>query len=57
LLQPNDNGNERPVTFISAKLTDTQRAWATIEREAYAAKWALGKFRNWIFARPATTTH
>ena len=52
LLQSDDNGNERPVAFISAKLTDTQRAWATIEREAYASIWALGRFRNWIFAGP-----
>ena len=52
LLQSDDNGNERPVAFISAKLTDSQRSWSTVERESYAAIWALNKFRNWIFARP-----
>ena len=31
-----------------------QKAWSTIEKEAYAAIWALQKFRNWIFGQPAT---
>jgi len=32
-----DSGNERPVAFASKKLNKTQRGWATIEKEAYAA--------------------
>ena len=32
--QWDSGGNERPVAYVSAKLTTTQRAWSTIEREA-----------------------
>ena len=34
--------------FISQKLTDTQRRWATIEKEAYAIVWALTKLKEVI---------
>ena len=54
LSQPSSNGSERPVAFISLKLTPTQRAWATVEKEAFAAIWALNRFRNWIFGKSVT---
>jgi len=41
-------GVERPISFISQKLTDTQRRWATIEKEAYAIVWALTKLKEVI---------
>jgi len=44
-----ENGVEQPLAFASQKLTDTQMAWATIEREAYAVIWALNRFRDIIF--------
>jgi hypothetical protein len=50
LSQPSD-GCERPVAFASSKFTATQLNWATVEKEAYAALWALQKFRHWIFGR------
>jgi len=34
LTQQANSGVERPISFISQKLTDTQRRWATIEKEA-----------------------
>jgi len=37
LTQPADDGTERPVEFISAKLNLTQTKWSTIE------KWIFGK--------------
>ena len=40
---------EHPVAFASFKLTPTQQAWSTIEREAYAVIWALNRFRDMIF--------
>jgi hypothetical protein len=49
LTQTGEDGSERPIAFSSAKLTSTQRAWATVEKEAYAALAALHKFRNWLF--------
>lgn len=48
LFQWNDKGDEIPVAFASSKLSATQTKWSTIEREAYAVIWALGKFRSWI---------
>jgi len=49
LIQWELGGQEKPIAFASAKLTDTQRAWATIEREAYAVIFALRKFKTFIF--------
>jgi hypothetical protein len=46
LTQSNDNGVEVPIAFFSAKLNPTQRAWATVEKEAYAALTALRRYRN-----------
>jgi hypothetical protein len=43
---------EKPVAFASTKFTSSQRNWSTIEKEAYAAIWALNKFRHWIFGKP-----
>jgi len=34
LLAQNFEGNEHPIAFASAKFTDTQKKWSTIEREA-----------------------
>ena len=49
LAQQDDNGNDRPAAFASVKLSPSQRSWATIEKEAFAAIWALQKFRRWVF--------
>ena len=54
LSQSSSDGSDRPVAFISLKLTSTQRAWATVEKEAFAAIWALKRFRNWIFGKSVT---
>jgi len=40
---------EQSTYFFSCKLTDTQRNWATIEREAYAVLVAVRKFKHWLF--------
>jgi len=44
-----ENGVEQPVAFASCKLNSTQRDWATIEMEAFAAIWAIQKYKHWIF--------
>jgi hypothetical protein len=54
LSQLDSNNQERPVAFASCKLTPTQRNWAIIEKEAYAAIWALQRFRHWLFASKIT---
>ena len=43
--QNDTSGIEHPLAFVSQKLTTTQCRWSTIEREAYAIVWALGRFR------------
>lgn len=48
LAQMTDNKTEKPVAFLSCKLTEVQRNWAAIEKEAYAVIWALNKFKIWI---------
>jgi len=50
--QPDDNNHAKPVAFASVKLNPTQSKWATVEKEAYAAIWALQKFQRWIFWCP-----
>ena len=54
LTQTDEQENEKPVAFASRKLTDTQKAWATIEKEAYVALWSLQKYRGWTFGAVVT---
>jgi hypothetical protein len=49
LSQTDVRGQEKPIAFFSKKLNDTQKAWATIEKEAFAVLEALKRFRAWIF--------
>ena len=56
LTQTDDQGKEKPIAFASHKLSDTQKAWATVEKEAYAALWSLQKYRSWVFGA-ADTVH
>ena len=49
LSQINDNGSDKHIAFASKKLNNTQQGWATIEKESYAAVWALQKYRSWVF--------
>jgi len=49
LTQTDVEGVERPIAFCSNKLNDTQRRWATVEKEAFAALSALRKYRHWVF--------
>ena len=50
LSKPSEGGTAQLVAFSSCKLTPTQRNWSVIENEAYAAIWALNKFKYWIFS-------
>ena len=53
-MQRDEEGRLKPIMFASQKLTSTQPKWSTIEREAYAVNWALGKFEIWIYGTPIT---
>ncbi|XP_042149179.1 uncharacterized protein LOC121837594 [Ixodes scapularis] len=55
LAQEDDNGKERPIAFLSRKLTPAETRWATIEREAFAIIWALQRLETWLFAASIKT--
>ena len=54
LAQSNDSGVEFSVAYASQRLTSTQNAWSTIEKEAYAVIWSVIRFRTIIFGAHIT---
>ncbi|XP_033099549.1 uncharacterized protein LOC117103147 [Anneissia japonica] len=50
LLQEFD-GHKFPIAFISKKLNQAQRNYATIERECLAIVWAIHKFEPYLYGR------
>ena len=42
----------RPVAYASRSLSDTERRYAQIEKEALAATWACEKFSTYVLGRP-----
>jgi len=54
LIQWTESKQEKPIAFAGCKLTATQSAMSTIEREAYAVIYAFRKFRNFVFATEVT---
>jgi len=54
LAQTDNSGAEFPIAYGSQRLTATQASWSTIEKEAYAVIWAVGRFRTIIFGAPIT---
>ena len=51
LSQSDSFGKEFPISFVSCKLSEVQRRWSTIEKEAYAVIFALKKFDYLVFGR------
>ena len=47
-------GEPLVLEFGSKKLTPAERKWDTREREAYAIKWSLERFRDYVKASPVT---
>ncbi len=54
LCQRDENGIERPLQYISAKFSPSQRKWATIEKEAYAVVYCLKKLRAYLLGSEFT---
>ena len=54
LCQEDETGCERPIQYLSAQLTTTQRKWATIEKEAFAVIYALKKLRPYLLGADFT---
>lgn len=48
LVQLDDEGNERPVAFMSKKLNSSQRNYSVTEKECLAALEAINRFRCYI---------
>ena len=48
LVQSDDEGVERPIMYLSKQLMEAQMKYATIESEAYAVVYALGKLRPYL---------
>ena len=49
LTQIGDDEIEHPIAFFSQKLNKTQRNWAVVEKEAFAALSAIRKYYKWVF--------
>ena len=48
LQQCQKNGELRPIAFISRSLSDTERRYAQIEKEALAVTWASERFQDYL---------
>ena len=48
LLQTQGDGSRRPVCFISRSLSDAEKNYAVIEKEALAATWACERFSDYV---------
>ena len=46
--------NWRPVAYASRSMTETERRYAQIEKEALAVTWACEKFSDYILGKPIT---
>lgn len=48
------DGSERPIAFASRSLTDTERKYSQIDKEATAIFWGLKKFFHYCYGRKFT---
>ena len=48
LTQKTDQGEEKPIYFLSHKLSPTQTRWSTIEKEGFAIHYALQKLDHYL---------
>src|ERR1700730_1192689 len=52
--QINEKGEERPVRFLSRKLTDTEKRYDTVSKELLAVTYVLQKLRKYLFGNSFT---
>ena len=52
LLQLDENGIGQPVEYASRKMTESEKRYAMIEKEALAITWACEKFDYYLIGRP-----
>ena len=48
LLQVQDDGTRRPISYASRSLSDAEKRYAVIEKEALAGVWACEKFSEYV---------
>ncbi|KAL6463363.1 hypothetical protein MHYP_G00277540 [Metynnis hypsauchen] len=51
LTQMDSNGAEQTVAFASRSLSDVERKYSIVEKEALACVWAAEKWRTWLWGR------
>lgn len=51
LLQKSPEGHWKPVSYASRAMTETERRYAQIEKEALAVTWACERFANYILGK------
>ena len=54
VLLQNNNSSWQPVAFASRVMSDTERRYAQVEKEALAITWACEKFSNYILGKMFT---
>ncbi|CAL9701656.1 unnamed protein product [Knipowitschia caucasica] len=54
VLAQDKDGLERVVVYASQSLTNTQKRWATFDKELWAVVWAVRQFRHYIGSSPFT---
>lgn len=54
LTQKTDEGEDKPIYYLSHKLSKTQEKWSTIEKEAFAIHYALQKLDHYLHSAQFT---
>ena len=54
LCQPDDDGVEHPVIFLSRQLLPRERNYSTIEKECLAIVWSVQQLHYYLASRPFT---
>ena len=54
LVQVQDDGQRRPVCYASRSLSDTEKRYAVIEKEALATTWPNERFSDYVLGIPFT---
>ena len=51
LLQTDTNDNQRPISYISKSLTDTEKRYGITEKEALAVVWCIERYHYYLYGK------